>query len=185
MKALAKKDFPVSQVRKYLEPGPIVLLSAQWKQERNVMTLGWQTPMEFSPSLIGCIVANTNHSFDLIRKSRECVINIPEIELAEKVVKIGNCSGREVDKFSEFQLSAMPAKKVHAPLIKECFANFECKLYDTRLIKKYNFFIFKVLKAHVARKPEFPQTIHYRGDGKFMLSGRSVSYRRWFKKENL
>ena len=72
-----------------------------------------------------------------------------------------------------------------APLIAECYANFECKLIDTSLINRYSLFVFEVVKAHVATSPRFPKTVHYRGDGIFMVSGRNVSYRRRFKPANL
>ena len=170
-----KQDFPVSDIRRFLEPGPIVLVSSAWRGETNIMTMGWHTVMEFAPSLFGCIISGANHSFDLIRKSRECVINIPAEDIARKVVGIGNCSGRDVDKFERFALAAAPAAKVKAPLIEECFANFECRLADGSLIRKYNFFIFEVVKAHVATAPRYPRTIHYRGDGVFMISGTNTA----------
>jgi flavin reductase (DIM6/NTAB) family NADH-FMN oxidoreductase RutF len=59
--------------------------------------------------------------------------------------------------------------KVKAPLVVECFANFDCKLIDAKLIPKYSLFILQVVKAHVAVRPEYPKTIHYRGDGVFMV----------------
>jgi flavin reductase (DIM6/NTAB) family NADH-FMN oxidoreductase RutF len=181
-----KRDFPVSNVRRFLEPGPIVLVSSAWKGKTNIMTMGWHMIMEFEPSLIGCYIWEENYSYDLIKKSRECVINIPTVDLATGVVKIGNCSGRELDKFKEFNLTPAPAKKVNAPLIKECYANFECKVVDTSLIQKYSLFVLEVVKAHVAIHPKFPQTIHYRGDGLFMISGPTVGkYRKYFKPEYL
>lgn len=186
MKKYIKKDFPVSEVRRFLEPGPIVLVSSYWKGKSNIMTMGWHMIMEFEPSLIGCYIWTKNHSFNMIKKSKECVFNIPTVDIATKVVRIGNCSGRDVDKFTEFNLTRSLAEKVKAPLIKECFANFECKLIDSSLIKKYSLFVFEVVKAHVATTPKFPQTIHYRGDGLFMISGPTVSkYRKLFKPEML
>ena len=186
MKSYAKKDFPVSEVRRFIEPGPIVLVSSAWKGETNIMTMGWHMIMEFEPSLIGCYIWDQNHSHNLIRKSKECVINIPTADLASTVVKIGNCSGRDVNKFETFKLTPQSADKVKAPLIKECYANLECKLFDSSLINKYTLFIFEVVKAHVATSPKFPRTIHYRGDGLFMVSGPTISkYRALFKPEYL
>lgn len=186
MKHYTKKDFPPNDVRRFLEPGPIILVSSHYQGENNIMTMGWHMIMGMEPSLIGCFIWYENHSFNLIKKSKECVINIPELKMADKVVKIGNCSGREVDKFKEFKLTALPGKKVKAPLIKECYANFECKLIDASLIKKYSLFIFKVVKGYAAVSPKFPKTIHYRGDGLFMLSGPTVKkYRKLFKPEML
>lgn len=182
MKNYSKKNFPVSQIRRFLEPGPIVLVSSKSGDETDIMTMGWHMVMGFQPSLIGCYIWDANHSFELIKKSKECVFNIPTEDIADTVVKIGNCSGRSIDKFEKFGLTAQKADKVKAPLIKECFANFECKLFETKMIKEYNLFIFEVVKAHVAISPKYPKTIHYRGKGEFMISGPTVSrYRKLFK----
>ncbi len=182
MRRTAKRDFPVSDVRRFLEPGPIVLVSSAWKGERIVMTMGWHTVMEFVPSLVGCVISSANHSFDLIRRSKACVINLPTADMAATVVKIGNTSGRSTDKFAEFGLTAEPADEVGAPLIAECYASFECRLHDARMIERYNFFVFEVVKAHVAATPKYPKTIHYRGDGTFMVSGENTTHwRRLFR----
>ena len=185
MKAYKKKDFPVWKIRQFLEPGPIVLVSSHWKKQNNIMTMGWHTVMEFSPSLIGCFITPANYSFEMIRKSKECVINIPTEDLAKQIVGIGNCSGDTVDKFKKFKLTAETASLVKAPLIKECYANFECKVVDASLLKKYSFFILEVVKAHAPASPKYPVTLHYRGEGNFMVSGKSVSYRKMFKPQNL
>ena len=186
MKTYAKQDFPVDNIRRFLEPGPIVLVNSAWEGQTNIMTMGWHMVMEFQPSLIGCYIWTENHSFDLVRKSKECVINIPTVELAPTVVDIGNSSGRDIDKFSKFGLTAVPAAKVGAPLIAECFASFECKLVDASLIKKYSLFVLQVVKAHAATSPKYPKTIHYRGDGVFMISGANTRrYRSRFRPEML
>ena len=185
MKTPAKKDFPLEKIRRFLEPGPIILVSSAHRGERNVMALGWHTMLGFTPALVGCYIWDQNHSFSLIRKSKECVINLPTHEQIDAVIGIGNCHGPHVDKFAEFKLTAAPAEKVQAPLIAQCYANFECKLVDTSLIKKHGLFVFEVVKAHVATSPRYPTTVHYRGDGVFMISGRSVSYRKKFRPENL
>jgi flavin reductase (DIM6/NTAB) family NADH-FMN oxidoreductase RutF len=183
MRGYKKRDFPVDQVRRFLEPGPVVLISSAWKGRTNIMTMGWHTVMEFSPSLIGCYIWSENHSFQMIRKSKECVINVPTIDSVNEVIGIGNTSGDTIDKFKEFELTPLSAAKVQAPLIKECYANFECRVVD--FLKKYSFFILEVVKAHAPAAPKYPQTLHYRGDGVFMLSGKSINYANRFKPENL
>jgi flavin reductase (DIM6/NTAB) family NADH-FMN oxidoreductase RutF len=176
-----KNDFPVSQVRRYLEPGPIVLVSSRWRGKTNIMTMGWHTIMEFTPSLVGCVIAGGNHSFDMIRRSGECVINLPTTALTGKVVRIGNTSGAEIDKFQAFGLTADKAGAVGAPLIRECHAHFECRLHDDALVDKYIFFIFEVVKALIATSPKHPETLHYTGDGVFMVSGKIISRRSLFR----
>jgi flavin reductase (DIM6/NTAB) family NADH-FMN oxidoreductase RutF len=180
-----KKSFPPAKVRRFLEPGPIVLVSSAHRGEQNVMTLGWHMVLGFVPSLIGCYIWDQNHSFSLIRKSRECVINVPTVDLIDAVIAVGNSHGPRVDKFARFGLTPVEATEVSAPLIAECYASFECTLTDARLVDRHGLFLFEVVKAHVATSPRYPTTVHYRGDGVFMVSGRNVSYRRRFKKANL
>jgi len=180
-----KKDFPVEKIRRFLEPGPIVLVSSRWREKTNIMTMGWHTVMEFSPSLIGCMITNANHSFRMIEKSGECVINIPTVDMIDEIIGIGNSTGSRVNKFRKFKLTAEDAALVKAPLIKECYANFECKLVDSRLLPKYNFFILEVVKARAAIYPRFPKTVHYRGEGVFMISGKHISLPEKFKRQNL
>ena len=183
MKRYAKKNFPVTKVRRFLEPGPIVLVSSAHRGERNIMTMGWHMMMEYSR--VGCFIWDQNHSFEMIRRSRQCVINLPTYAMADAVIGIGNRHGPEPDKFEAFGLTAVEGAKVKAPLIAECYANFECELVDTSLIRKYSLFVFEVVKAHVATSPKYPTTMHYRGDGVFMVSGRNVSRRSQFKRVNL
>lgn len=180
-----KRDFPVSDVRCYLEPGPIVLVSSAWRGKTNIMTLGWHTVLEFSPSLVGLMISSGNHSHAMIRESGECVINLPTTALTDTVVGIGNTSGAEIDKFAHFGLTAEAAHKVGAPLIGEAHASFECRLEDDALVDRYNFFIFEVVKAHVAPSPRHPETLHYTGDGVFMVSGKIISRRSKFRPEML
>jgi flavin reductase (DIM6/NTAB) family NADH-FMN oxidoreductase RutF len=185
MKTYRKSDFPLEQVRRHLEPGPIVLVTSRWKGKTDIMTMGWHMMLEFSPALFGCCISRANHSFELIRKSRQCVINVPTVDVVDTVVDIGNTHGGRMDKFKKFGLTAEPAEKVEAPLIRECYANFECRLHDDSLVRKYDLFIWEVVKAHVAARPKKPRTVHYRGDGEFMVAGRSLSLRDRFKPQNL
>jgi flavin reductase (DIM6/NTAB) family NADH-FMN oxidoreductase RutF len=173
-KTVKKEDFPVHRVRQYLEPGPIVLVSSRWRGSNNIMTMGWYMVLEFSPSLVGCLISSGNHSHEMFRKSGECVINLPTTKLTDQAIAIGNTSGAEIDKFEEFGLTAETAEEVGAPLIGECHASFECRIHDDALVDEYNLFIFEVVKAHVAKSPKHPETLHYTGDGVFMVSGKII-----------
>ncbi|MWJ28946.1 flavin reductase family protein [Halomonas sp. ZH2S] len=184
-KPVGKQDFPVSNARRYLEPGPVVLITSKHSDESNIMTLGWHTILAFSPSMVGCMISEDNYSHQLIKQSRECVINLPTTELTDKVVGVGNTSGAEIDKFSTFGLTPEKARLVSAPLIQECHANFECRLHDDALVDSYNFFIFEIVAAHVALQPAYPETLHYTGDGIFMVSGNHVDKRSLFSERLL
>lgn len=172
---MKKKSLPLGSVYRLLEPGPVVLVSTLGARRANIMTMSWHTMMEFVPPLIGCVISNRNYSFDIINETRECVINIPTVELAKQVVGCGNCSGRRTDKFRKFGLTPVAASVVAAPLIDECYASLECRIADDAMVEKYNFFVFEVVKAWVGTAKKKPQTMHHQGMGRFMIAGETIS----------
>jgi flavin reductase (DIM6/NTAB) family NADH-FMN oxidoreductase RutF len=174
---MPKKSFPLSDVYRLLEPGPVVMVTTAHEGWSNIMTMSWQTMMEFVPPLVGCVISGRNHSFDALVKTKECVINVPSADLAKQVVGVGNCHGSKVDKFKKFKLTSLPASQVAAPLIAECFANLECKVFDTRMVNKYNFFVLQVVKAWIDPGVKNPRTLHHRGRGVFAVDGDTIRLR--------
>jgi flavin reductase (DIM6/NTAB) family NADH-FMN oxidoreductase RutF len=174
---MAKKTFPLADTYRLLEPGPVVLLTTASKGRSNIMTLSWHTMLEFEPPLVGCVISNRNYTFDILKATRECVINIPTAELAKKVLGCGNSSGREVDKFETFGLTPVTAACVKAPLIGECYAHLECRVVDARMVTQYNFFVLEVLKAWIDPAQKNPQTIHHQGKGVFRVDGETIKLR--------
>ena len=168
------KDLPLAKVYQLLEPGPVVLLTTARKGRANIMAMSWHMMVEFEPPRIACVVSNADYSFAALRATGECVIAIPAIQLAQQVVAIGNCSGRSTDKFKRFGLTPMPAERVAPPLVAECFANFECKVVEMRLVNKYNLFVLEVLKAWIDPAQKHPKTIHHHGYGKFIVDGETI-----------
>ena len=168
------RDLPLSKVYQLLEPGPVVLLTTSARGRANVMTMSWHMMVEFEPPRIACVVSNGDYSFAALRATKECVIAVPAVKLAQKVVNIGNCSGADVDKFAAFDLTPKRASHVAPPLVAECFANLECKVIDTRLVNAYGIFILEVLKAWVDPAQKNPKTIHHHGFGKFVVDGRAI-----------
>ena len=168
------KDLPLSKVYQLLEPGPVVLLTTAHKGRANVMAMSWHMMVEFEPPLIACIVSNRDYSFAALTATKQCVIAIPALQLAPKVVGVGNCSGRNVAKFERFGLTPLPAQRVAPPLVAECFANLECEVVDSRLVNKYNLFVLEVVKAWVDPAQKSPKTIHHRGYGKFAVDGEMI-----------
>jgi flavin reductase (DIM6/NTAB) family NADH-FMN oxidoreductase RutF len=174
-----------------LEPGPVVVLGTARAGRFNVMPMSWHLMMEFTPPLVGCVVSEANYSFESLRKSGECTLNIPAAGLLKKVVACGNVSGGSVDKFKKFGLTPAAGAVVKAPLVAECHANLECRVIDRTLVKKYNFFVLEIVKAWIdaraaqprkapgaaaalARARAKPRTIHHEGEGLFMIAGRRV-----------
>ena len=171
---MAKKSLPLSRVYSLLEPGPVVLLVTAEKGRPDIMTQSWHTVIDFEPPLIGCVVSNRNFSIGLLKKTKECTINIPTADMSAAVVGCGNTSGRKIDKFKAFDLTLTASSLVKAPLIEECYASLECRVIDTKMADKYNFFILEVVKAWVDLLKRNPKTLHHMGKGKFMVSGKTV-----------
>jgi flavin reductase (DIM6/NTAB) family NADH-FMN oxidoreductase RutF len=171
---MVKRSLPLSRVYRLLEPGPVVMVTTAGKGKTNIMTMSWHTMMDFEPPIVGCVISNRNYTFDTLKATKECVINVPTVELAEKVVGCGNTSGRNVDKFKAFGLTPAAASYVKPPLIAECFANLECKVIDPRMTAQYNFFVLEVLKAWIDPSRKDPRTIHHLGRGAFMVAGEKI-----------
>jgi flavin reductase (DIM6/NTAB) family NADH-FMN oxidoreductase RutF len=171
---MTKTPFPLSQVYTLIEPGPVVMVTTAREGRPNIMTLSWSTMIDFNPPLLGCVVGDRSYTFDLLKKTRECVINIPPAGLAKKAVACGNISGRTVDKFKAFGLTPVKASCVKVPMIGECYANLECKVIDRRMAARYNLFILKVVRAWIDPRKKSPRTIHHLGKGVFRLSGKTV-----------
>jgi flavin reductase (DIM6/NTAB) family NADH-FMN oxidoreductase RutF len=173
---MKNKNLPLSQVYRLLEPGPVVMVTTARNGNNNVMTMSWHTMLDFEPQLIGCVISNRDYTFNTLKATKECVIAIPTVEIAEKVVKVGNSSGRDTDKFKTFGLTAAAASRVKAPLIAECYANIECKIIDKAMANKYNFFVLEALKAWIDPAQKHPRTIHHMGKGVFGVDGKIIKH---------
>jgi flavin reductase (DIM6/NTAB) family NADH-FMN oxidoreductase RutF len=171
------KSLPLSKVYGLLEPGPVVMVTTVRDGKTDIMTSSWHTMLDFEPPLVGCVISNRGLTFTNLLVSRECVINIPTVELAAQAVGCGNTSGLTVDKFKKFHLTPRPAGRVKPPLIGECYASLECQLVDARMATRYNFFVLEVVKAWIRDPREQPRTIHHLGWGRFMVAGETIKLR--------
>ena len=121
--------------------------------------------------MLGCFISDANHSYEMIKRSMECVINLPTADMVDQVVAIGNCSGEDTDKFTAFGLTPQPAELVGAPLIAECYANFECKLAQVAGNPEGRLLHLRVREsprghlAQAARNPALPRQRRVHGVG--------------------
>lgn len=113
----------------------------------NIVTLAWSMPTSFDPPQVAISVSPQRYSHKLIEESGEFVVNVPTIEITREVLLCGRTTGRRHDKFKEASLTALPAKKVRAPIIKECVAHLECKLVQKMTTGDHTIFIGEVLAA--------------------------------------
>jgi len=107
------------------------------------------------------------------------VIAIPTVDLLDKVVGVGTCTGADTDKFERFKLTPLPASQVKAPVIKECLANIECKVIDYH--RKHGIFILQGVAAWVDATRKERRMLHAVGDGTFIADGRRLDRRQMMR----
>jgi flavin reductase (DIM6/NTAB) family NADH-FMN oxidoreductase RutF len=166
---------PLHKAFQLIEPGPVVLVTTAFGRKKNIMTLTWHMVLDFSPQ-IACVIGPWDYTFNALSQKKECVLAIPTIDLAARVVDIGSCSGSDTDKFKKFALTPVKAKSVKPPLIAECLANIECRVAD--YIDTYNIFILEAVHAWIDNGRKERRTLHANGDGTFIVDGRTLNLRK-------
>lgn len=130
-----------------LHPRPAVLISAFWKKP-NVMACAWTTPVCDDPAVIAIVLGDQSYTAKMIKNSGEFVVNIPSRKLVKQIHHCGNISGKDIDKAKKFGLTYAPAKKIKAPVIKECSGHIECKVLEIIKFDECNLIVGKVLAAY-------------------------------------
>lgn len=169
------RPIPLNKIFTLIEPGPVVLMTTFDGKKNNIMTISWTMVLDFAPRL-ALATGSWNHSFRALRKTRQCVIAIPTVDMLDTVVGIGTCSGADTDKFARFHLTPLPAQFVQAPLIQECWANIECKVVD--FVRRHNIVVLEPVAAHMTPGRTDARTLHAVGDGTFIADGRRLDRRK-------
>ena len=152
----------------------MLLVSTNDGKKDNVMSISWQTVMDFTP-LIGICSGSWNQSFETILHTKQCCLCVPAADMIEKVVSIGTVHGRECDKFKCFRLKKQKPAKIKAPLLAECLAAIECKLVD--YIEPYGLLILKGVQLWENPIKKERRIIHANGDGTFFADGEFYNFR--------
>ncbi len=132
----------------YLYPVPVVLVTCGTKKP-NIITLAWVGTVCSDPPMVGIGVRPGRYSHDLIEETGEFVINIPGEDLLEVTDRCGHVSGRDVDKFATFGLTAEPASEVKTALVAECPVNMECKVVQKISLGAHDLFLGEIVAVHV------------------------------------
>ncbi|MBN1593597.1 MAG: flavin reductase family protein [Candidatus Coatesbacteria bacterium] len=158
-----------------MECGPVILVATHDGKKDNIMTISWTMVVDFTP-VFAITTGEWNYSFTALQKNRECVIAVPTVDMLDKIVGIGTCSGRDTDKFAKFKLTPVHGKFVRSPLVKECLANIECKVID--IVKKHNIVVLEAVAAYLDTARKEKRTVHAVGDGTFIVDGRKIDRRK-------
>ena len=173
------KSMPLRKAFTLIEPGPVIFVTTHDGKKNNIMTISWTMVVDFTP-LFAITTGPWNYSYAALTKSKECVIAVATVDLIDKVVGVGTCSGADTDKFKKFGLTPLKAKHVKAPLIKECLANIECKVID--VVINHNIVVLEAVSAYFDNLRKEKRNIHAIGDGTFVVDGRKLDRKEMMRK---
>jgi flavin reductase (DIM6/NTAB) family NADH-FMN oxidoreductase RutF len=135
-----------------LSPAPPVLVSCGgtkgWKQ--NLITIAWAGNVCSDPPMLSISVRPERYSFEIIRTTREFVVNVPSLKQARAVDWCGVVSGRSEDKFVGAGLTPALALKVSPPIVLECPINIECRVKESLVLGTHTMFVAEVVAVQVS-----------------------------------
>ncbi|HET7775433.1 MAG TPA: flavin reductase family protein [Azospira sp.] len=181
-----RASIPLAQAYKLLNHGPVTLVSSAHGGRRNVMAAAWAMPLDFTPPKVAVVIDKGAYTRELVEGSGEFVLGIPGQALAEAVLAVGSCSGRDGDKFASLGLSVEAGEKVGAPLVGGCVGWLECRvLPEARNQQTYDLFLAEVVAAWADERAfkdgrwrfadESLRTLHYVAGGQFFVTGESLT----------
>jgi len=153
-----KVDITLTRASRLINPGPVVLVTARYRDRINVMPAAWAIPLSKNPPLVGVAIQPSHFTHDLVRRSQQFALNVPGRPLAEAVVRLGSVSGRDVDdKLALVGFTLAEPQETEVPLIEECLAWMECAVVDAFEVGDHTLFVGQVLAAR-AEQEAFDKT---------------------------
>ena len=143
-----KTNIHFSSAYRLLHPMHTVLVSCVGKTRKpNILPLAWGMPTSHEPAMVAISISPKRHSHRLIEETGEFVINIPAVDIVKETLACGRTSGKNHDKFTETGLTPMLARKVKAPMLKECIAHIECKVHNQFKTGDHTIFVGEIVEA--------------------------------------
>ncbi len=136
-----------------LYPLPVVMVSMADKNgNNNIITIAWAGTVCTNPPMVSISVRPERYSYPILKETGEFVINLTTRELVYATDYCGVKSGRDVDKFKEMHLTAIPASQVKAPMIGESPVNIECRVREVIPLGSHDMFLADVVAVHADEK---------------------------------
>jgi flavin reductase (DIM6/NTAB) family NADH-FMN oxidoreductase RutF len=129
-------------------PRIAAVVTTQFEGKKGIMAAAWHSPISHTPSIIGVSLSPRRYTYKLILKSKEFAINFLPIEKVDLVVGVGSVSGAEVDKFKKFGIETEKALKTSAPILKDAYAAYECRLIDSREYGDHIWLVGEIVATH-------------------------------------
>jgi flavin reductase (DIM6/NTAB) family NADH-FMN oxidoreductase RutF len=150
-----QKQVDYAEAIKTKYPEQVVIAIAKDKNGKaNPITLGWTMIVSGEPPMMAVAVAKTHYSIETIRHSKCFTIAFPSSEMADAALFFGSKSGRDADKFAEYDCNTEEAKAIDSVLLVDAVANFECTLESETDAGDHIIFVGKVVRSHVNTEPK-------------------------------
>lgn len=147
---MAKQNWKAGTV---LYPVPVVMVSCgNMEGEKNIITVAWTGTINSDPPMTYISLRHCRHSYDIIKQSKEFVINLVTKKLAYACDYCGVKSGKDIDKFNEMNLTATKGTKVSSPIIYESPINIECVVKDIIPLGTHDMFLAEVVNVSVSEE---------------------------------
>ncbi|RJX22399.1 MAG: flavin reductase family protein [Ammonifex sp.] len=147
---MEKIEVPLHEAYRLLTPGWVVLVGSQKDQKYNIMTASWQMPVSIKPPLVSVSIQKRHLTTEYIQATGAFTVNVPGYDILAIAHYCGSISGRDTDKFEATGLTPVPGKKVPAPLVAECLAGIECRVWQTYDGGDHFIFVGEVMAAAAA-----------------------------------
>ena len=150
-----QKQAEYSEAIRTKYPEQVVIAIARDKAGRaNPVTLGWTMIVSGNPPMMSIAVAKKHYSIEAITHSKCFTISFPSVEMADAALFFGSKSGRNIDKFAEFDCKTEPAQEIDSLLLADAVANFECTLDSQIPAGDHIVFIGKIVASHINTEPK-------------------------------
>lgn len=122
------------------------------KEKENAMAVAWHCSLSFEPPLYGVAISSKRFSYGLILEAKEFAVNFLPIESRFTIAAVGRTSGREFNKFKKFQIAQEEPLKISAPILKEAYVAYECKLVKHHTYGDHEWFVGEVVAVHYLKE---------------------------------
>lgn len=174
---------PLKDSYKLFNHGPVSIVTSAHDGKCNIMAAAWTMPVDFSPAKVAVVIDKNTYTRELVEASGEFCLQFPMRKIATLTLDVGEISGRDIDKFSRFNIETFPASHIAAPLIKDCIGWLECKVIKQGG-ESMDIIVGEVIAAyadaeqfsdgrwHFSNDPQ-KRSIHYMAGGEFYMTGEA------------
>jgi flavin reductase (DIM6/NTAB) family NADH-FMN oxidoreductase RutF len=133
-------------------PKVAAVLTVRASERKNAMAVAWHSSISFKPPLYGVSIAPKRYTYQLLLESGEFALNFLPFEWVELIASVGGSAGKEIDKFRKFGIAEEKPLKTGAPILKDAYAAYECRMVDNREYGDHVWVVGEIVAVHFARE---------------------------------